>query len=254
MTCAQSSGCPKMISCYWSKLVLLCASFSETPGYKIMCPSLVSVSLTFHGCLLTSTSIYNASFFFAQLTHSPPLLKSAAGRSRAAFPVFKGPTWQYFSQELFFFKDFFVNNRIPFNIPWTHLFAFWRTPSRPLSEVSFWNTSGKLDRSCHTSLRCCTREKKDSTWESPWKTLFWLSGSLDIFRSQTTEKRKGCFSICSCVAYSLWKDFSKLYFYIHNCFPNPHSVLFRGKTVNISQHYWLFSPLEFQILAYLKFK
>lgn len=104
VTCAQSSGCPKMISCNWSKLVLLCASFLETPGHKIMCPSLVSVPLTFHGCLLTSTSIYNASFFFAQLTHSPPLLKSAAGRSRAAFPVFKGPTWQYFSQELFFSK------------------------------------------------------------------------------------------------------------------------------------------------------
>lgn len=120
------------------------------------------------------------------------------------------------SPRTYFFKDFFVNNCIPFNIPLTHLFAFWRTPSRPLSEVSFWNTSGKLDRSCHTSLRCCTREKKDSTWESPWKTLFWLSGSLDIFRSQTTEKRKWCFSICSCVAYCLWKDFSKLYFYIHN--------------------------------------
>lgn len=157
------------------------------------------------------------------------------------------------SHRNYFFKDFFVNNCISFNIPLTHLFAFWRTPNRPLSEVSFWNTSGKLDRSCQTSLRCCTREEKDSTWESPWNTLFWLAGSLDIFRSQTTEKRKWCFSIWSCVAYCLWKVFSKLYFYIHNCFSNLHLLLFHGKAVTISQHHWLFPHLEFHLLAYLKF-
>lgn len=121
------------------------------------------------------------------------------------------------SHRNYFFKDFFVNNCIPFNIPLTHLFAFWRMPNRPLSEVSFWNTSGKLDRSCHTSLRCCTREKKDSTWESPWNTLFWLSGSLDIFRSQSTEKRNDALAFA-------WLTVSEKFF--QNCI-STYTIVFQ---------------------------
>lgn len=159
--------------------------------------------------------------------------------------MFKWPTGQRLSQGQVF-KDFFVSNCIPINVPFTYLFAFWRTPNILFSEVSFWNTSGKLDRNCHTSLCCCTWEKKDSTWTSPRNTLFWLLGSLDIFKSQTTEEKDNMLAFVIARFTVLGKFFFFFFYktrlFTFTLFSNPHSVgshLFLRKTVNISQHHWI---------------
>ena len=149
-----------------------------------------------------------------------------------------------------------MSNCIPVNVPSIYLFAFWRTPNRLLNEVPFWNTSGKLDRSCHTSLCCCTWEKKDSTWTSPRNTLFWLSGSLDIFESQTTEEKDDTLAFVITWFTVFRKIKKKHIFHIHAVFKSSLCLkpsLSWKNCEHLPKSLDNFSPFESQILAYFKF-